>query len=88
MRTHPDTGRKALFVNRMFTSRLVQLEQHESDAVLKMLFRHIENREFRCRFRWEGLAATWSFGTLWGKLTTKMCVRCAMVFRAHLRRFQ
>jgi alpha-ketoglutarate-dependent taurine dioxygenase len=53
VRTHPETGRKALFVNRMFTTRLVQLEQHESDAVLKMLFRHIENPEFQCRFRWE-----------------------------------
>jgi taurine dioxygenase len=37
----------------MFTTRLVQLEQQESDAVLKMLFRHIENAEFQCRFRWE-----------------------------------
>jgi taurine dioxygenase len=52
VRTHPETGRKALFVNRMFTTRLVQLTQSESDEVLEMLFRHIENPEFQCRFAW------------------------------------
>ena len=53
IRTHPETGRKALFVNRMFTTRLVQLGQRESDAMLEMLFRHIESPEFQCRFRWQ-----------------------------------
>ena len=52
VRTHPDTGRKALFVNRMFTTRIAQLKPHESDALLEMLFRHIENPDFQCRFRW------------------------------------
>jgi taurine dioxygenase len=53
VRTHPETGRKALFVNRMFTSRIVQLKKGESEVILEMLFRHIENPEFQCRFRWQ-----------------------------------
>ena len=52
VRTHPETGRNALFVNHLFTTRVVQLAQHESDAVLQMLFEHIKNPKFQCRFRW------------------------------------
>ncbi len=52
VRTHPVTGRKGLFVNRGFTTRIVQLARHESDAMLEMLFRHIETPEFQCRFKW------------------------------------
>jgi taurine dioxygenase len=52
VRTHPETGRNALFVNRLFTTRLVQLKKRESDAILGTLFRHIENPEFHCRFQW------------------------------------
>ncbi len=60
IRTHPETGRKALFVNRLFTTRVVQLTKHESDTLLEMLFRHIENPQFQCRFRWEpDSAAFW-----------------------------
>ena len=53
VRTHPETGRRALFVNRMFTTRLVQLKESESAVILQMLFRHIEHPEFQCRFRWQ-----------------------------------
>ncbi len=60
IRSHPLSGRKALFVNRIFTRRILQLEKHESDAVLEMLFRHIETPEFHCRFRWQpGSVAFW-----------------------------
>lgn len=52
VRTHPVTGRNALFVNRMFTMRIAQLEDAESAALLKMLYRHVEKPEFQCRFRW------------------------------------
>ena len=52
MRTHPVSGRKALFVNRFFTTRIVQLSRLESEGVLGMLYRHIETPEFHCRFRW------------------------------------
>ncbi|MES3001454.1 MAG: TauD/TfdA family dioxygenase [Pseudomonadota bacterium] len=53
VRTHPVTGRQALFVNSAFTTRIVQLSQSESDAVLHMLFDHVKNSLFHCRFRWE-----------------------------------
>jgi taurine dioxygenase len=52
IRTHPVSGRKALFVNRFFTTRIVQLSRLESEGVLGMLYRHIETPEFHCRFRW------------------------------------
>ena len=59
-RTHPVTGRKALFVNRIFTSRIQELTKPESDAVLAMLFSHIEQPEFQCRFKWSvGSVAFW-----------------------------
>src|SRR5580693_9875780 len=53
VRTHPVTGRQALFVNRGFTLRLAQLRKNESDALLEMLYRHIETPEFHCRFKWQ-----------------------------------
>ena len=53
IRTHPVTGRQALFVNSFFTTRIVELSKPESDALLAFLFRHIETPEFSCRFRWE-----------------------------------
>jgi taurine dioxygenase len=60
IRTHPVTGRKALFVNGVFTTRITQLERKESDAVLGMLYRHVETPEFQCRFRWRpGSVAFW-----------------------------
>jgi taurine dioxygenase len=52
IRTHPVSGRKALFVNRTFTTRIVQLGRSESDAVLGFLYQHVETPEFQCRFRW------------------------------------
>jgi taurine dioxygenase len=50
---HPDTGRKALFVNRGFTSHIVQLSRPESAALLEMLYRMVEtNPAITCRIRW------------------------------------
>ena len=58
--THPVSGRKFLFVNRIFTTHIVQLTGRESDAVLKMLFEHIEQPEIQCRFQWQpGSVAFW-----------------------------
>ena len=60
VRTHPVTGRQALFVNSFFTTRINELSKPESDALLAFLFRHIETPEFACRFRWEkGSVAFW-----------------------------
>src|SRR5678816_2161210 len=53
VRTHPVTGRQGLYVNRGFTLRIPQLRKHESDALLEMLYRHVETPEFQCRFKWQ-----------------------------------
>ncbi len=53
VRTHPETGRKALFVNRTFTTRINELTQAESDKVLALLFEHGEHVDFQIRFRWQ-----------------------------------
>jgi taurine dioxygenase len=53
IRTHPVTGRKALYVNRGFTKRLLGVPRDESTAVLAYLYDHAENPLFQCRFRWQ-----------------------------------
>ena len=50
---HPETGRKLLYVNRGFTTHIDGLSKPESDALLEMLWRHLEsNPVFQCRVRW------------------------------------
>jgi taurine dioxygenase len=51
-RTHDETGRKAIYVNRLMTVRIEDLPQHESDALLNVLFDHSENPEFVYRHVW------------------------------------
>ena len=53
VRTHPTSGRRALFVNRLFTTHIDGLSEAESNAVLAFLFDHLETPEHCCRFRWE-----------------------------------
>lgn len=60
VRTHPESGRKALFVNGNFTTRIDQLSAAESANVLGFLFDHVATPDFQCRFRWtEGALALW-----------------------------
>lgn len=52
VRTHPETGADGLFVNYGFTSRIKGLRRNESDALLAMLFAHVQKPEFQVRWRW------------------------------------
>ena len=52
VRTHPVTGRRALYVNRGFTTRILGIPIDESEAILRYLYEHMENPLFQCRFRW------------------------------------
>jgi taurine dioxygenase len=52
VRTHPETGRKCLFVNEGYTQRIVGLPQAESDGLLEFLFAHITSSQFVYRHRW------------------------------------
>ena len=51
IRTHPVTRRKALFVNGGFTKRINGVTRAESEALLGMLFEHVKNPNFQCRFK-------------------------------------
>ncbi|MEN4749419.1 taurine dioxygenase [Pseudomonas sp. Ps21-P2] len=53
IRTHPVSGRKALFVNDGFTTRINELEAAESEAILKLLLAHGTRPEFTLRWRWQ-----------------------------------
>ena len=51
--THPETGRRSLFLAANSTTRIVGLSEGESDLLLTFLLSHIQLPEFHCRFRWE-----------------------------------
>ncbi|MEO9467837.1 TauD/TfdA family dioxygenase [Parasphingorhabdus sp.] len=60
VRTHPETGLRALYVNNAFTSHIVGMEQDESAALLARLYATAANPEIQCRFRWsKGAIAFW-----------------------------
>jgi taurine dioxygenase len=51
--THPETGRKALFVNRNSTTHIVGVSERENDALLPFFLDHVRSPEIQCRFHWE-----------------------------------
>jgi taurine dioxygenase len=58
--THPDTGRKALYVNRNSTTHILGLSERENEVLLPFLQDHIRAPEFQCRLHWqEGTVAFW-----------------------------
>ena len=60
VRTHPETGRKALYINGGHTVRFEEMTEAESAPLLQYLFAHQQRPEFTCRFRWkEGSIAFW-----------------------------
>jgi taurine dioxygenase len=60
LRTHPETGRKALYVNVAHTQRFGGMSEAESAPLLGYLCRHLTRPEFTCRFRWRpGSLAFW-----------------------------
>jgi taurine dioxygenase len=60
VRTHPESGRQALYVNPSFTTRINELTAEESKALLEFLYRHQQRPELQVRFAWtENAIALW-----------------------------
>lgn len=53
VRVHPESGKKVIFVNELFTTHILGLSAKESEAVLGFLYEHVKTPEFTCRFSWE-----------------------------------
>jgi taurine dioxygenase len=60
VRLHPQSGRKALFVNPVYTTRFEDMSEAESRPLLEYLYQHSITPEFTCRLRWRsGSLALW-----------------------------
>lgn len=53
IRVHPETGKKVIFVNSLFTTHIEGLSATESDALLAFLYEHVTTAEYTCRFQWQ-----------------------------------
>jgi taurine dioxygenase len=66
--THPLSGRKALYVNPDFTTKIEGLNKSESDAILSFLYDHCKNADFQCRVSWrKGDVTMWDNRATWHK---------------------
>jgi len=60
VRTHPETGKKILFVNWTYTKNIVGMDKKESEEILNKIFKHQARLDFTCRFQWtENAVAIW-----------------------------
>ena len=60
LRTHPETGKKILYVNSMYTKKILDIDEKESNEILEKIFQHQERLDFTCRFKWsENAVAIW-----------------------------
>lgn len=53
VRTHPVSGKKSIYVNRIFTRSIVDMEPAESTALLEKLYQQASIPDYQCRFRWQ-----------------------------------
>jgi taurine dioxygenase len=68
VRVHPETGRKALFVCPSYTSRIKELTEAESEALLKFLYEHMKGPQFQLRLKW-----TPATTVIWDERATVHC---------------
>jgi len=60
VRTHPETGKKILYVNWTYTKSIIGIDKKESDDLLTKIFKHQERLELTCRFKWtKNAVAIW-----------------------------
>ena len=60
VRTHPETGKKILYVNWTYTKNIVGIDKKESEDLLTKIFKHQEKLELTCRFKWtKNAVAIW-----------------------------
>ena len=84
VRTHPETGRKGLFVNASHVDQFEDMTIEESKPLLDFLFDHMSRPEFTCRFRWaNGSVAFWD-----NRCTHHLAVNDAGPYFRHVRRVQ
>jgi len=82
--THPETGRKVLFVNVSYTVGIEGLNDEESRPLLHFLMEHGNRPEFTCRFRWtKGAVAFWD-----NRCVKHLAVNDAGPYRRLMRRVQ
>jgi hypothetical protein len=74
VRVHPETGRKALFVNELWTEKIVGVSAFESQSILEMLWKHSQRLEFTMRWKWRVAAVPLCASTC---LVCRWCRACA-----------
>lgn len=84
VRTHPETGRKMLFINQSYTVGFEHMTEQESRPLLNFLLEHGHRPEFTCRFHWTpGAVAFWD-----NRCTKHLALNNSGEFRRHMRRVQ